>query len=318
MEARVQVSSRAMTTHRAAAIIDGVTLSAKVREGLVKRIATLKQIGRAVRLDAVLVDSGDSAARVYADNQAKTCASLGIEYKLHLLPAGSAYDDIAGRVLLLNTEDSVHAVMLHLPLPTGVDPYRVQRLIAPEKDVEGVNPANIGNIVYGRSSLAPCTALAVVKMIESVVPDPVTGALSTSADHGPLLRGKRAVVVGASDVVGKPIAVLLMRQEATVISCNKHTHNLPELTRTADVLIAAAGVPGLIRADMVKPGAIVVDVGVNRVKGADGKMRTTGDVDFEPVKAIADHLSPVPGGVGPVTVAMLLQNVVQSAESAIR
>lgn len=307
-----------MTTHRAAAIIDGITLSAKVREGLVKRIASLKQIGRAVQLDAVLVDSGDSAARVYADNQAKTCASLGIEYKLHLLPAGSAYDDIAGRVLLLNTEDSVHAVMLHLPLPTGVDPYRVQRLIAPEKDVEGVNPANIGNIVYGRSSLAPCTALAVVKMIESVVPDPATGELSMDREHGPLLRGKRAVVVGASDVVGKPIAVLLMRQEATVISCNKHTHNLPELTRTADVLIAAAGVPGLIRADMVKPGAIVVDVGVNRVKGVDGKMRTTGDVDFEPVKAVADHLSPVPGGVGPVTVAMLLQNVVQSAESAIR
>lgn len=300
-----------MTARKEARLIDGNALSAQVRSGLAARVATLRERGRAVRLDAVLVDSGDSAARVYADNQAKTCAALGIDYKLHLLPAGAAYDDIAGRVLLLNTEDSVHAIMLHLPLPAGVDPYRVQRLIAPEKDVEGVNPANIGNVVYGRSSLAPCTALAVTKMIESVVADP----LASPELHAPLLRGKRAVVVGASDVVGKPIAVLLMRQEATVISCNKHTHNLPELTRTADVLVAAAGVPGLIRADMVKPEAIVVDVGVNRVKGHDGKTRTVGDVDFEPVRLVAGWLSPVPGGVGPVTVAMLLHNVVVSAES---
>ncbi|MBX3389337.1 MAG: bifunctional 5,10-methylenetetrahydrofolate dehydrogenase/5,10-methenyltetrahydrofolate cyclohydrolase [Phycisphaeraceae bacterium] len=299
-----------MTARKDAKLIDGNALSAEVRSGLSARVASMRDRGRIVRLDAVLADSGDSAARVYAENQAKTCAALGIEYKLHLLPASATYDDIAGRVLLLNTEDSVHAIMLHLPLPEGIDPYRVQRLIAPEKDVEGVNPANIGNVVYGRSSLAPCTALAVIKMVESVVADPLVPAGS----QGPLLRGKRAVVVGASDVVGKPIAVLLMRQEATVISCNKHTHNLPELTRSADVLIAAAGVPGLIRADMVKPEAIVIDVGVNRVKSIDGKMKTVGDVDFEPVKHVAGWVSPVPGGVGPVTVAMLLHNVVISAE----
>ncbi len=297
-----------------ATLIDGNALAAKVREGLAQRVASLKATGQTVRLDAVLVDSGDSAARVYADNQAKTCASLGIEYKLHLLAERSTYDDIAGRVLLLSSEDSVHAIMVHLPLPAGVDPYRVQRLIAHEKDVEGVNPANIGNIVYGRSSLAPCTALAVLKMIESVVVDPATGALPAKG-HGPLLRGKQVVVVGASDVVGKPIAVLLMRQEATVVSCNKYTHNLSALTRTADVLIAAAGVPGLIRADMVKPDAIVIDVGVNRLKTADGKSKTVGDVDFEPVRQVAAHLSPVPGGVGPVTVAMLLHNVVESTEA---
>ncbi|MBX3380779.1 MAG: bifunctional 5,10-methylenetetrahydrofolate dehydrogenase/5,10-methenyltetrahydrofolate cyclohydrolase [Phycisphaeraceae bacterium] len=300
-----------MTVRKDAKLIDGIALSALVRGGLAARASALRERGRVVRLDAVLVDSGDSAARVYADNQAKTCAALGIDYKLHLLPAGATYDDIAGRVLLLNTEDSVHAIMLHLPLPDGVDPYRVQRLIAPEKDVEGVNPANIGNVVYGRSSLAPCTALAVVKMVESVVADP----LAPPGIQTPLLRGKRAVVVGASDVVGKPIAVLLMRQEATVISCNKHTHNLPELTRTADVLIAAAGVPGLIRADMVKAESIVVDVGVNRIKGPDGKTKTVGDVDFEPVRHVAGWISPVPGGVGPVTVAMLLHNVVVSAEA---
>lgn len=307
-----------MSERRSAQLIDGNALSARIRSGLSERVQTLRARGRVVRLDAVLVDSGDSAARVYADNQAKTCAGLGIEYKLHLLPAGAAYDDIAGRVLLLNTEDNVHAIMLHLPLPPGVDAYRVQRLIVPEKDVEGVNPANIGNIVYGRSSLAPCTGLAVVKMIESVVPDATTGILGIDSPHGPLLRGKRAVVVGASDVVGKPIAVLLMRQDATVISCNKYTPGLAELARSADVLVAAAGVPGLISADMVKPGAIVIDVGVNRVKGVDGKMKTVGDADFDRVKSVASYLSPVPGGVGPVTVAMLLENVVQSAESASR
>jgi methylenetetrahydrofolate dehydrogenase (NADP+)/methenyltetrahydrofolate cyclohydrolase len=173
--------------------------------------------------------------------------------------------------------------MVHLPLPKGVDPHKIQRLIAPEKDVEGVNPANIGNVVYGQSSLVPCTALAVLKMIESTkVP----------------IRGKRAVVVGAGDVVGKPIAVLLMRQEATVISANKFTQGLPELARTADILVAAAGVPGLVRADWIKPGAAVVDVGVNRVKGDDGKSRTVGDVDFAAVKEVAGHISPVPAGLG--------------------
>ncbi|MCA9299233.1 MAG: bifunctional 5,10-methylenetetrahydrofolate dehydrogenase/5,10-methenyltetrahydrofolate cyclohydrolase, partial [Phycisphaerales bacterium] len=192
-----------------------------------------------------------------------------------------------------------HAIMLHMPLPEGIDAYRVQRLIDPSKDVEGVNPANIGNIIYGRSSLAPCTALASVRMIQS-----------TGVD----LRGRVAAVVGASNVVGKPIAALLMQHEATVFSCNKYTPDLPDLTRRADVLIVAAGVPGLVTADMVKPGAIVIDVGVNRVRGADGQMMTVGDVDFEGVRPVAGHISPVPGGVGPMTVAMLLRNVVQASE----
>jgi methylenetetrahydrofolate dehydrogenase (NADP+)/methenyltetrahydrofolate cyclohydrolase len=201
-------------------------------------------------------------------------------------------------VLLLNTDPVVRAIMVHLPLPAGIDHYRVQSLIAPEKDVEGVNPANIGNIVYGRSSLAPCTALAVVRMIETT---------------GVSLRGARAVVVGASDHVGKPIAVMLMRPEATVVSCNKHTKGIVDLARTADVLIAAAGVPGLVTAEWVKPGAIVIDVGIHRVDGPDGKKRTVGDVEQDGVRQVAGWLSPVPGGVGPVTVAMLLENVAAAA-----
>jgi methylenetetrahydrofolate dehydrogenase (NADP+)/methenyltetrahydrofolate cyclohydrolase len=277
-----------------ARIIDGKALSGVVREALVARI---KAAGRPVRLDAVLV-GGDRAAGIYAENQAKTCAAVGIDYRLHRLPDGAGYDDIAGRILLLNTEEDVRAIMLHLPLPAGVDHERIQALIAPEKDVEGVNPANIGNVVYGRRSLVPCTALASVEMIEST---------------GVELRGARCVIVGASNIVGKPIAVLLMRAEATVISTNKFTRGIADLTRSADVLVAAAGVPGLIKGDMVKQGAVVIDVGINRVAGPDGKSLTVGDVAFDEVREVAGFLSPVPGGVGPMTVAMLLRNTVDAA-----
>ncbi len=287
--------------------IDGVALAKQFREEIKARVDAIRGRGGQVRLDAVLVDSGDNSAKVYADNQARTCGMMGIDYKLHTIGAGAGFDDVAGRVLLLSSQDEVSAIMVHMPLPAGVDPYSVQRLIDPDKDVEGVNPANIGNIVYGRSSLAPCTGLAVIKMIRSI-------GLPRVEAGGGLLRGRLAVVVGAGDVVGKPIAVLLMRQEATVVSCNKWTPEIKELTRRADILVAAAGVPGLITADMVKPGAVVVDVGVNRVTGQDGKTRTVGDVDFEGVSKVAGHLSPVPGGVGPVTVSMLLLNVVEAAE----
>ena len=277
-----------------AQLIDGKVLSARVREQLVLRI---KSSMRPVRLDAVLVGN-DRSASIYAENQAKTCAAVGIDYRLHRLPEGATYGDIAGRVLLLNTEEDVRAVMLHLPLPAGVDVERVQSLIAPEKEVAGVNPANIGNVVYGRRSLVPCTALAAVEMIEST---------------GIELRGARVVIIGASNIVGKPIAVLLMRAEATVISTNKFTRELAALTRTADVIVAAAGVVNLIRGDMVKAGAVVVDVGINRVVSADGKSTTVGDVNFAEVSAHAAWISPVPGGVGPMTVAMLLRNTVDAA-----
>jgi len=296
-----------------AQLLDGKALAEQYRAQLADRVRAVKERAGTVRLDAILVASGDSAARVYAENQGKACAQVGIEYKLHEIGSpGQAvgYEEIAGRVLLLNSMDTVTALMLHMPLPAGVEPYSVQRLIAPEKDVEGVNPANIGNIVYGRSSLAPCTALAVIKMLEHT---------------GVPLRGKRAVVVGASDVVGKPIAVLLMRKDATVISCNKWSEGIAELERGADVLVAAAGVPGLIGPDQIKRPTdggpvVVIDVGVNRLKGPDGKMKTTGDVQFDAVRAVMPDngwISPVPGGVGPMTVTMLLLNVVTAAERAV-
>lgn len=280
-------------------IIDGRALAGAIRDEVAARVRAVRARGGSVRLDAVLAAAGDTAAHVYAESQGKACHAVGIDYHLHTLPPNAVRDDIAGRVLLLSATETVSAVMVHLPLPPGVEPYEIQRLIAPEKDVEGVNPANIGNIVYGRSSLAPCTALAVLAMVEST---------------GVELRGRTCVVVGASDIVGKPIAVLLMRHEATVVSANKYTRDLPALTRAADVLIAAVGKPGLITADMVKPGAVVVDVGTTRVAGPDGVTRTVGDVVFDSVRGVAGWISPVPGGVGPVTVAMLLRNVIDAAE----
>ncbi|MDX2147763.1 MAG: bifunctional 5,10-methylenetetrahydrofolate dehydrogenase/5,10-methenyltetrahydrofolate cyclohydrolase [Planctomycetota bacterium] len=295
-----------------AMLIDGKALAAEYRSRIAARAKAVQARGGAVRLDALLIDSGDNAALQYAENQGKTCAELGIDYRLHKLSPSSTFDDIAGRVLLLNTKDEVSAIMVHLPLPEGVDAYGVQRLIAPEKDVEGVNPANIGNIVYGRSSLAPCTALAVATMAQWV---------ARRAWNAENLRSRRAVVVGAGDVVGKPIAVLLMRLDATVVSCNIWTNQeeggLAGVTRSADLLVAAAGVPGLITRDMVKPGAIVIDVGVNRVPGPDGKLRTVGDTDFAGVSQVTSWISPVPGGVGPMTVAMLLRNVVEAAERTV-
>ncbi|MBX3351616.1 MAG: bifunctional 5,10-methylenetetrahydrofolate dehydrogenase/5,10-methenyltetrahydrofolate cyclohydrolase [Phycisphaeraceae bacterium] len=290
-------------THHAetpgAQIIDGKALAERFRADIARRAAALRAKGRPARLDALIAGDADSGARVYAINQGKTCEALGIDYNLVELSGRATFDDVAGRVLLMSTDDDISAIMVHMPMPEGVDAFEVQRRIAPEKDVEGVNPANIGNIVYGHSSLVPCTALATLKMIES-----------TGVD----LKGKRCVVVGASNIVGKPIAVLLMRHEATVISCNKFTADITALTRSADVLIAAAGAPELVRADWVKPGAIVVDVGLSRVAGPDGKMKTVGDVAFDEVRRVAGWISPVPGGVGPMTVAMLLHNVVEAAE----
>ncbi|MFM7808073.1 MAG: bifunctional 5,10-methylenetetrahydrofolate dehydrogenase/5,10-methenyltetrahydrofolate cyclohydrolase, partial [Planctomycetota bacterium] len=265
-------------------------LSAVVRDQVRARIAAS---GRPARLDAVLVGA-DAAAELYAQNQTRTCAEVGIEYRLHRLPAESGFEEVAGRVLLLNEDEAVRAIMVHLPLPTGVDVERVQSLISPEKDVEGVNPANIGNVVYGRRSLVPCTARAVLELVES---------------SGIALKGANCVVVGASNIVGKPVAVLLMRHEATVTSANKHTREMQAVARQADVLVVAAGVPKLVNAEWVKPCVVVVDVGIHRLPGANGAITTTGDVDFDAVKGVAGFITPVPGGVGPMTVAMLLRNV---------
>lgn len=287
-----------MNSTHTAQIIDGRRLAKDVKADVARRVEQLRAKGKQVRLDAILAGA-DEGASIYAHNQAKTCHELGIEHVLHELSPNASYEELAGRVLLLNEDDDVSAIMVHLPLPDGVDTDRIQSLIDVDKDIEGVNPANIGGIVYGRRNLIPCTALAVIEMIEST---------------GVELKGTRCVVVGASNIVGKPVVVLLMALEATVISTNVHTQNIEELTRSADVLVSATGVAELISADMVKPGAVVIDVGISRIVDHAGKSKTVGDVKFDAVADVAGHISPVPGGVGPMTVAMLLRNCVEAAE----
>ncbi|HIN09084.1 MAG TPA: bifunctional 5,10-methylenetetrahydrofolate dehydrogenase/5,10-methenyltetrahydrofolate cyclohydrolase [Phycisphaerales bacterium] len=282
-----------------ATIIDGRKLAKAVRGELTGRVARLNGEGRSVQLDAVLIGS-DQGAQLYAKNQATACSEIGIEYTLHEMDETASQDEIEAKIDELNADSSVNAIMVNMPPPDGVDASSIQTRIAVDKDVEGVNPANIGNIVFGMRSLVPCTALAVLEMIEST---------------GIEIKGALAVCVGASTIVGKPVAVLLMQAEATVISTNKYTTDQESLTRDADILVTAAGVPNLITAQSVKDGAVVIDVGINRVVGDDGKKHMVGDVDFEAVKSVAGFISPVPGGVGPMTVAMLLRNTVQAAEN---
>jgi methylenetetrahydrofolate dehydrogenase (NADP+)/methenyltetrahydrofolate cyclohydrolase len=224
---------------------------------------------------------------------------VGIEYSLLQLPSQTSQRDLKFTIRRLNDDPTVTGIMMHLPLPAHIDAPRMQYEIDVVKDVEGVNPANIGYVVYGHTLIAPCTALSVIELIKST---------------GVALRGAEAVVVGASEIAGKPIALLLAEQLATVTLCHVATRDLRSHTRRAEVLVVAVGKPALIGAEDVRDGAVVIDVGINRVTQPDGTKKTVGDVDFESVKQKAAHLTPVPGGVGPMTVAMLLRNTLRSAE----
>jgi methylenetetrahydrofolate dehydrogenase (NADP+)/methenyltetrahydrofolate cyclohydrolase len=246
----------------------------------------------------VLVGS-TAAGELYAQRQGEACRAVGINYELITLPADSPFERVAGTIEKLNHDPSVTGIMLHLPLPEHLDATELQYKIDPVKDVEGVNPANIGYVVYGHTLIAPCTARAVIELIQST---------------GQGLRGAEAVVVGASEIAGKPIALLLTEQMATVTLCHIATKDLRSHTQRAEVLVVAVGKPNLISGECVREGAIVIDVGINRVTAADGTKKTVGDVDFEAVKRKAGWITPVPGGVGPMTVAMLLKNTLRSAE----
>lgn len=281
-----------------AQIIDGASLAKQIREQVKARTQQWASHGRSVHLVAVLVGS-TAAGELYAQRQKETCATVGINYELITLGADASFDEVAGTIERLNKDVSVTGIMLHLPLPPHLDATVLQHKIDPVKDVEGVNPANIGYVVYGHTLIAPCTALATVELIKST---------------GVNLRGAEAVVVGASEIAGKPIALLLTEQMATVTLCHIATRDVAAHTRRADIVVVAVGKPGLITADHVRDGAIVIDVGINRIKLADGSTKTVGDVDFEPVARKAAHITPVPGGVGPMTVAILLRNTLRSAE----
>ncbi|HVX85782.1 MAG TPA: bifunctional 5,10-methylenetetrahydrofolate dehydrogenase/5,10-methenyltetrahydrofolate cyclohydrolase [Phycisphaerae bacterium] len=285
-----------------AKLIDGKSLSASIREKVAADVAALKAQNKPVKLIAILV--GDNpAAKVYADNQKKTCAQVGIDYELHTLPSTTTRDQLHSTIKQLNADPTVTGIFLHSPLPNNLDLQDAQYQIDILKDVEGVNPANIGHVVYGHTIIAPCTALAVVELIDST---------------GTQLQGASVTVVGASRIVGRPLALLLTERNATVTLCHIHTKDTPAETRRADIVVVAVGKPALLRADHIKPGAVVIDVGINRVRITDafGKIteKTIGDVDFDEVAKVASHITPVPGGVGPMTVAMLLRNTLRAAK----
>lgn len=279
-------------------IIDGNAIAQRIKDDVGQRARRFAEQGKRVHLTAILVGA-TPAGELYAQRQAEACRAVGIEYSLLQLPSETTQRDLKSRIRQLNKDDSVTGIMMHLPLPTHIDAARMQYEIDVVKDVEGVNPANIGYVVYGHTLIAPCTALASIELIQST---------------GIELRGAEAVVVGASQIAGKPIALLLSEQMATVTLCHVATKDLISHTRRAEVLVVAVGKAGLIGKDHVKEGAVVIDVGINRITQPDGTKKTVGDVDFEAVKQKASHLSPVPGGVGPMTVAMLLRNTIRSAE----
>ena len=286
-----------------ASIIDGAALANQIREQVRAGVARFAAQGRAVHLTAILVGS-TPAGELYAQRQKETCAAVGIDYELLTLPADATFDEVANTIERLNKDLSVTGIMLHLPLPAHLDATELQHRIDQVKDVEGVNPANIGYVVYGHTLIAPCTALAAVELIKST---------------GVTLRGAETVIVGASEIAGKPIALLLAEEMATVTLCHIATRDVAAHTRRADIVVVAVGKPNLITADHVREGAIVIDVGINRVPARDpaaaaaGKTRLCGDVLYEEAMGVAAAVTPVPGGVGPMTIACLLLNTLTAA-----
>lgn len=280
----------------AAKILDGQALARTIREDLKRELGSPPLRGRNLRLVSIAIGHNPNSD-LYEKNQKAACAELGIDYLARRLDGGASEEDLVGEIQACNRDPAATGVIIQRPLPAGFNARRLQAKVHPDKDVEGMNPANLGMIVYGVPRLAPCTALAALEMTKA-----------TGLD----LKGRHAVVVGHSEIVGKPIAFLLLNEFATATICHVETRDLASHTREADLLYVAAGKPGILRGDMVKPGAIVVDIGINRVR-RDGKEVTLGDVDRASVEPVAGWLSPVPGGVGPVTVAMLLRNTVTAA-----
>lgn len=284
-----------------ARVLDGAAFAAETRAEVARDVAVHQAAHGPIRLYALLVGS-DEAGRLYAKSQRRNCEQVGIAYELIELPQETTQPQLLAEIERLNTDPAVTGIMLHLPLPERIDSAAAQYHIDPYKDVEGVNPANIGLLFYGEPIIAPCTALAVNEIIRR---------------SGFRIRGANAVVIGQSRIAGRPISMFLTTQMATVTACHIATRDLAPHTREADILVVAVGKPRLIGAEFVKPGALVIDVGINSVieKDAQGRdvRKTVGDVSFDEVASVAGAITPVPGGVGPLTVAMLLRNTVEAA-----
>jgi methylenetetrahydrofolate dehydrogenase (NADP+)/methenyltetrahydrofolate cyclohydrolase len=289
-----------------ARILDGSAYAAEIRTQVTREVAWYNAHHGAVKLCAVLVGS-DATGRLYAESQRKLSVKVGVEYELIELPDSTAEVELLAALDRLNADPTVTGIILQLPLPPHIDTAVAQYHIDPYKDVEGVNPANIGLLFYGQPIIAPCTALAVTELIRR---------------SAVVVRGAHAVVVGQSRIVGRPVTMFLLTQEATVTGCHIATRDLAAHTRQADILVVAIGQPRAIGTQHVRPGAVVIDVGINRIteQSPDGRdvRRTVGDVDFGPVSAIASAITPVPGGVGPLTVAMLLRNTLEAARKQLR
>ena len=283
-----------MTAH----IIDGNALSKQLRTEVATRAQALKAQGVTPGLAVVLV--GDNpASQVYVRNKVKACEDSGLHSVLDKFEASMTEADLLARVEALNKDPSIHGILVQLPLPAHIDAQKVIETISPAKDVDGFHISSAGALMTGMPGFWPCTPYGCMKMLESIGYD---------------LKGKHAVVIGRSNIVGKPMALMLLQKDATVTVAHSRTQNLKALTLQADVIVAAVGKRNVLSADMVKPGAVVLDVGMNR--NDEGKL--CGDVDFEGVKEVACHITPVPGGVGPMTITMLLVNTLEAAERAVK
>ncbi len=280
-----------------ATILDGKQLARQLQAEIAEQVAEFIENNGVVPCLAAVLVGDDPASMAYVRNKQKACARVGIESQLHRLPASASQDELLTLLGRLNKDPAVHGILVQLPLPPHLDAGRLLQAVSPLKDVDGFHAENVGRLVQGRPRFVPCTPLGIQRLLlRNEIP----------------IAGQHVVVLGRSDIVGKPMALLLMQRgsggDATVTVCHSRSRDLPELTRTADVLIVAVGRAGFVTADMVRPGAVVVDVGIHRVDD-----RLVGDVDFDAVRQVASAITPVPGGVGPLTVTMLLENTLTAA-----
>lgn len=278
-----------------AEIISGKEIAAKIRAEIAGETEKLKaRHGIAPGLAVVLVGD-DPASRVYVSMKEKACRESGFYSAEHKLPAETGEEDLLALIDRLNRDEKVHGILVQLPLPKHIDESKVLEAISPTKDVDGFHPYNVGRLMVGKPSFKPCTPFGVIKMLEY---------------SGIEIEGKEAVVVGRSNIVGKPIALMLLQKNATVTICHSRTGDLKGKVISADIVIAAVGVPEMVKGDWIKPGAVVIDVGVNRV----GEKKLVGDVEFDAASKVASAITPVPGGVGPMTITMLLYNTLEAAK----
>lgn len=274
-------------------IIDGKRISAEVKEKVKNEVACLKEKGITVGL-AVIIVGNDPASKIYVANKKKACEALGIVSEEYIMPASMKTEELISLIDTLNAEKSINGILCQLPLPSHIDEKLVINSISPEKDVDAFHPQNVGRIMTGDYDFVPCTPAGIMEMLKY---------------EGIKIEGKNCVVIGRSNIVGKPMAMLLLHANGTVTVCHSRTRNIKEICKNADILVSAVGKAGFVTADMVKDRAVVIDVGMNRENG-----NLCGDVDFEQVKEKASAITPVPGGVGPMTIAMLMRNTLTAAK----